>query len=224
MKSDDVSALLRRAIREGVLGPGEELVQEEIAGRLGVSRVPLREALKGLAAVGIVQMTHGRGFRVTKLEVSEVEELYNLRLRIEPFIASDVVNNATRAQIEALREFDLQMREAADADSWATINYDFHLSMYEAAGVAHTTRIVRQLLDLVEPYSRLYVHELHNQDRVQHEHGSMMEALDEHDSERLSQMIRLHLEGARDGLLDSMRAGDDAVDPITRLTGLSSST
>ena len=92
MKTDDVATLLRRAIREGVLAPGEDLVQEEIAGRLGVSRVPLREALRGLAAVGVVQMTHGRGFRVTKLEVQEVEELYNLRLRIEPFIAGDVLS------------------------------------------------------------------------------------------------------------------------------------
>lgn len=224
MKTEDVSTLLRRAIREGVLAPGEDLVQEEIAGRLGVSRVPLREALRGLAAVGVVQMTHGRGFRVTKLESQEIEELYNLRLRIEPFIAADVVANATAPQIEALRDLDQQMRASGDAAAWATINYEFHLSMYEAAGVGHTIRIVRQLLDLVEPYSRIYVHELHNEDRVEHEHGSMMDALDSRDAEDLTQMIRLHLEGARDGLIEAMHTGTEAIDPITRLAGLSGST
>ncbi len=224
MKTEEVSTLLRRAIREGVLSPGEDLVQEEIAGRLGVSRVPLREALRGLAAVGIVQMTPGRGFQVTKLESAEIEELYNLRLRIEPFIAADVINRATPAQIEGLRELDQTMRNATDAEVWARANYDFHLTMYASAGTKHTDRIVRQLLDLVEPYSRVYVHGLQNVDRVQHEHGSMMDAIDDRDAETLSQLISEHLEGARDGLIESMRAGADAVDPITRLAGLSGST
>ena len=224
MKSEQVATLLRRAIREGVLKPGEDLIQEEIAGRLGVSRVPLREALRSLAAVGVVQMNPGRGFRVTSLELSEIVELYMLRLRIEPFIAQDVVEHARAGQIKALAELDQAMRAADGAEAWANLNYDFHLSMYEVAGANHTVRIVRQLLDMVEPYSRLYVHELHNLDRVQHEHDSMIEAIGRGDVETLREMIVAHLEGARDGLVEFMTAGKPEIDPLSRLVGLKGST
>lgn len=218
-----MSAVLRQAIRQGVLKPGEDLVQEEIAGRLGVSRVPLREALRALAAVGLVQFTPGRGFRVTELEPVEVEELYDLRLRIEPSLAEKVVAHASRLQIEELAGLEQDMRAADDPEQWANLNYDFHLTMYQAAGADHTLRMVRQLLDLVEPYSRVYVHELRNLDRVTDEHDAMVAALREGDAERLGQMITDHLVGARDGLVAAMTAAQQADDAVSRLAGLSGS-
>ncbi len=217
MKSEEVSDLLRRAIRNGIIRPGDDLVQEDIASRLGVSRIPLREALRGLAAVGIVQMKPGQGFRVTKLESEEITELYNLRLRIEPNFANDIITHISKPQIDLLDDLDKKMRAQDDnAEEWANANYDFHLGMYESAGGSHTLRIVRQLLDLVEPYSRMYVYELQNVDRVQNEHSSMIEAIRDGDVEGLDQAISLHLVGARDGLVAAM-AAEPNVDPITLL-------
>lgn len=224
MKTEDVAQLLRRAIREGVLTPGEVLVQEEIAERLGVSRVPLREALRGLAAVGLVQANPGRGFKVTELNVTEIEELYGLRLQIEPVLAPRIINHASAPRIAELYGLDSRMRGASDAEEWAILNYEFHLTMYEAPVGNHSYRIAKQLLDLVEPYSRVYVHELHNLDRVQGEHGAMMEALSRGDADGLSSMIRLHLEGARDGLIELMSGRDEVDDPLNRLAGLGGST
>lgn len=223
MKSEEVSTLLRRAIRSGVLKPGEDLVQEEIAARLGVSRVPLREALRGLAAVGVVKMNPGRGFQVTSLDASEIFELYDLRLKIEPLIAANVIAHARPPHIEALEELDRRMNAAQDPEQWANLNFDFHLSMYEVVGMSHTARIVEQLLDLVEPYSRVYVHELQNLDRVHHEHDSMIDAIKRGDEETLRLMIVDHLEGARDGLVSFMEAGTPEADPVSRLAGLKGS-
>ena len=224
MKTEDVSAVLRRAIRRGVLKPGELLVQEEIAGRLGVSRVPLREALRGLAAVGLVQRNPGQGFRVTELNVEEVEELYNLRLRIEPFMAEAIVKHASAPWIEALADLERSMIETDDPEVWANLDYDFHLLMYAGPAGNHSQRIVRQLLDLVEPYSRLYVHKRKSPDRVQGEHEVMLDSIRKGDVDKLSSTIRLHLEGVRDGLIELMGADGKTDDPLSRLMGLSGST
>lgn len=218
MTGNDVTSLLRRAIRRRVLAPGEVLVQEEIASRLGVSRIPLREALRGLAAVGIVEMQPGRGFRVTSLDAAEVAELYDLRLRIEPTVAESIVANTTTPVLRELERLERQMRATDDAEEWANLNYDFHMRMYESMGLPHTCRIVRQLLDLVEPYSRLYVHELHNLDRVEHEHTAMVDAIRSGDAERVSMLIAAHLEGARDGLVKAMN-GHIEEDLVARLVG-----
>ena len=222
MRNTDVADVLRRAIRQGVLKPGEDLVQEEIAGRLGISRIPLREALRELAAVGVVQMSPGRGFRVTVLDATEIAELYDLRLAIEPPLASRIVGYANRRQVDELAAMEQQMRTAPDPERWANLNYDFHLAMYETAGVRHTLRLIGQLLDLVEPYSRLYVHELHNLERVESEHAGMIEALRAGDGAALSELITRHLSGARQGLVAAMteQADGDVPDPIHRLIGL----
>jgi len=213
LKTEEVSELLRRAIRNGIIQPGDDLVQEEIASRLGVSRIPLREALRGLTAVGIVQMEPGQGFRVTKLESEEITELYNLRLQIEPLFAEAIITHISKPQVSVLADLDKKMRAQNDnAEEWANANYDFHLGMYKSAGGNHTLRIVRQLLDLVEPYSRMYVYELQNVDRVQNEHSSMIEAIQSNDVEGLNEAISLHLIGARDGLVTAMAAETD-IDP-----------
>ena len=70
MKADEAAKALRQAIRQGVIGPGDELNQEQVANRLGISRIPLREALQSLAALGIVSTTGGRGFRVASLRAA----------------------------------------------------------------------------------------------------------------------------------------------------------
>jgi len=224
MNTEDVAQTLRRAIRLGVLKPGEVLVQEEIADRLGVSRVPLREALRGLAAVGLVQTSPGRGFRVTELDADEIGELYGLRLRIEPALAPRIISQASAPLIRDLCELEERMRQTDDPEEWANCNYEFHLRMYEAPAGNHSHRMARQLLDLVEPYSRFYVYELDNRDRVQAEHSSMMGALDSGDEWTLSSMIQTHLEGARKGLTELMSKREEVVDPLHRLAGLGGST
>lgn len=225
VKSDDATTVLRRAIRQGVFRPGDDLIQEKIATTLDISRVPLREALRGLVAVGIVQLTPGRGFRVTRLAPNEIAELYDLRLQIEPAQSESIVAEASPLQIADLADLERQMRATTDQERWANLNYEFHRDMYAITGKAHAMRIIGQLLDLVEPYSRLYVHELDNLDRVQTEHATMVEALRSGHAETLAAEIDLHLRSARDELLAAMEAQEQAEDdPLQRLIGLGSST
>lgn len=216
MNPEDIAEVLRRSIREGVLAPGRQLVQDDLAKRFGVSRIPLREALRVLASEGLVVMHRGQGAVVTALKASEIEELYALRLAIEPDLAKCAAKQASSSDIDGLEALTLDMEEAdrvGDRERWSKLNWTFHRSMYALSRRPHSTRIVDQLLNLVEPYSRLYVHHLQAMDRVQHEHSAMIETLRSTDVDKLAEYVRQHLSGALDGLLESMRI-DDAEAPL----------
>lgn len=223
MKADDAALEIRRAIRQGVLRPGEELNQEQVAAKLGISRIPLREALQSLAAVGIVTSSPGRGFTVTRLDADEVDELYGLRLLIEPPLAVPVVAAVRPTQIDRLHDLDQRMRAAASQEEWAQLNYLFHLELYKPAGQPHTLRFVRQLLDLVTPYSNIYVHGMGGQSRAEGEHTEMVAAIEAGDAGALEHQIHLHLRGAREAILRHMKMTTEA-DLVSRLVGLHTDT
>lgn len=220
MKAEDAALEIRRSIRQGILAPGDELIQEQVAAKLGVSRIPLREALQSLAATGIVTAEPGRGFRVTKLDRDEVAELYGLRLAIEPALAPAIVAAGGPAQVDRLTTLDADMRAADRPEQWAQLNYLFHVEMYAAAAGAHTLRLIRQLLDLVTPYSNLYVHGMGGQTRAEGEHAEMVAAIADRKDNKVEEQIRLHLGAARDAILDHMTAPDTDADLVSRLAGL----
>jgi DNA-binding GntR family transcriptional regulator len=214
-----LAAALRKGIREGRFAPGDELIQEELATRLGVSRIPLREALRILSGEGLVTLKHGQGAFVTKLNVREVEELYELRLRLEPPLAPDIVAHSSNSDYQKLRQLGDDMRSIAaeDPPRWSELNYEFRSLMYSLTGKPQTMRIISQLLNLVEPYSRVYVYLLAATDRVEQEHEAMLEAIREQDEERLSSYIRLHLEGARETLAKAMGEAESEAESLSRL-------
>ncbi len=219
MKTEQVALELRRSIRQGVLKPGDELIQEQVAAKLEVSRIPLREALQSLAATGIITAEPGRGFRVTKLDADEVDELYGLRLNVEPPLALPLVANIRSAQIDRLADLDDGMRKADGPEEWAQLNYLFHVEMYKAAEAPHTLRVIRQLLDLVAPYSNLYVNGMGGQTRAEGEHGEMVAAIRDGNVEKVEQQIRLHLDAARVAILKHMKVNTET-DLVSRLAGL----
>ncbi|MBO0849785.1 MAG: GntR family transcriptional regulator, partial [Pseudonocardia sp.] len=81
---NDIADELRAAIADGVFPPGHRLVHEELADRFGVSRIPLREAIRTLVGEGLVQSPAGRGTFVTALDLAEIDEIYDLRKLVEP--------------------------------------------------------------------------------------------------------------------------------------------
>ncbi len=193
---------VRRAIREGVLRPGQAIVQDDLAEQFGVSRIPLREALRIVAGEGLITMRRGQGARVTPLRLSEVEELYGLRLALEPAMAEPLIQQCRDVDVARLASMAQSMESmgASDSVGWSNVNYEFHRSMYALADRPHSLRVITQILNLVERYSRMYVHGLHSLDRVHHEHAEMIRALRSQDPHLLAANIRAHLKGARDGL------------------------
>ncbi|WP_347557328.1 GntR family transcriptional regulator [Robbsia sp. KACC 23696] len=204
MQTEDLTELLREDIRSGILVPGQSLVQEELAKRFSVSRIPIREALMTLAADGIVIARQGGGHAVRKLRAEEVEELYDLRMSIEPGLSPYIVANASRKSIEKWRQMAQTLR-GMDTNSrgWVTENYRFHLSIYACAEREHSLRLIRALLDLTMPYSRMFMAELGSEQtppdevHVHDEHDEMVTLIEAGNAEALRQIITQHLSTTR---------------------------
>lgn len=180
--------VIRDAIRQRLLPPGAPLVQAAIAEALGVSRIPVREALQYLASEGLVTFTDD-GARVTSLPAEEVHELWTLRALIEPALAGATVRNIGPAELAELAAMVEAMDQAADGDEWSDLNYNFHLAMYRAARLPHFAAVASRVLTQIEPYSRVAVKRLQGQGAAQAEHHEMIDALRDRHSERLREVL-----------------------------------
>lgn len=209
IRTDEIADLLRRAVRERVVLPGQLLNQDELAKRLGVSRIPLREALCTLAGEGLVIMRPGIGAVVTELNSDEVNELYGLRLQLEPPLANWIVTRRREQDLTDLegileRMSAMSASEPRDVGAWANHHYLFHRRMIELSGRRHSLRLINQVLNLVEPYSRLYVHLVGPEQHSIAEHEEMIAALRAGDGPRLAARMTSGLEVVRERLAEPL--------------------
>ncbi|WP_153414914.1 GntR family transcriptional regulator [Nocardia macrotermitis] len=199
---DDVASQLRVAIVEGVYPPGHRLVQEELADRFGVSRIPLREAIRTLEGEGLLRSEPGRGTYVTALDIEEIDEIYDLRRLIEPSFAGHVTERVSRRDVTRFEAMATQMDGVAEigAAAWSRTNLAFHLDMYRLSGLPLRYEFISQMYHRLEPYSRFYVHGTCAYDRVQDEHKAMVRALADGDADALAAQILAHIDGGQTGL------------------------
>jgi DNA-binding GntR family transcriptional regulator len=185
-------AALRQDILTGVLPPGQQLVQEHVAERYDVSRVPVREALQLLTSEGLVSHVPNRGYFVTALSVTDLAEVYRLReiLEAEALRAAvPALRDEDVAEVRALAEGVERAADAGDLGGLTQANRRFHFALFDAAGMPRLTRLLRQLWDASDVYRALYFGQAVNRDRVRTEHAAMLAALERRDAE---ETIRLH--------------------------------
>jgi DNA-binding GntR family transcriptional regulator len=206
VRPDEIAVALRRAVRERAIPPGQAVNQDELARRFGVSRIPLREALRTLVGEGLIIMKPGLGAVVTELDAGEVQELYGLRLQLEPPLAKDIVDHVRRRDLDDLTALAASMKALGEKDSeeWSDLNYRFHRRVYELSERRHAVRLVVQVLNLVEPYARVHAHVLGSRPDTQQGWDDVIEALRIGDAERLEQLIADGIRSARAALMSSM--------------------
>jgi DNA-binding GntR family transcriptional regulator len=209
VRPDEIAVALRRAVRERAISPGQAVNQDELARRFGVSRIPLREALRTLVGEGLIIMKPGLGAVVTELDASEVRELYGLRLQLEPPLAKDIVDHVRRRDLDDLATLVASMKALGENESeeWSNLNYRFHRRAYELSERRHAVRLVVQVLNLVEPYARVHAHVLGSRPDTQQQWDEVIEAMRSGDSERLEQLIAEGIRSAREALMSSMGPG-----------------
>lgn len=145
-----VTGELRSLLVAGRLAPGEKLSLRRVAEALGVSMMPVREAVSRLAADGALEVLPGRAVRVPVLSLAQFRELTRLRLVVEGFAAEEAARQATSADIERIEAFDAAFRQAASADppdSAAAVaaNRDLHFALYEAAAMPSLIEMIERL-------------------------------------------------------------------------------
>ena len=153
--SHRIADSLRAAILDGSYLPGERIRQEDVAARSGASRIPVREALRMLAAEGLVTLVANSGAWITRLTMAECAELYLIRERLEPLLLRTSMPRLGEPAIARLAELTEAM-EAAGADVAAFLRADreFHLSSYAGADAGETWQIIHRMWNMTQHYRR----------------------------------------------------------------------
>jgi DNA-binding GntR family transcriptional regulator len=200
-----VLAELRRLIVSGELAPGTAVRQESIAERLGVSRVPVREALKVLEGEGHVVHSPHRGYEVCELSVDDLVEVYRLRELLEAEAIRVAVPRVTPEDIAALAAASRAVDAAGargDIASITTANRDFHFLLFDAAGMPRLSRTLRQLWDATDVYRAVYFAGTGNRRRIHADHAALLDAVRSRDVRAAIAAQKAH----RDASVDAVTA------------------
>jgi DNA-binding GntR family transcriptional regulator len=151
-----VAAVLREEILNGTLSPGDRLSQEDIALRFGVSRQPVRDALRQLEGDGLITMVANAGAWVSKLSESECYEAYQVRERLEPLLLSQSIPNLKPAQIQRLTQLVAEIENATDLEQFLRLDREFHLLSYAGAAPGMLREFVERIWNTTQHYRRAF--------------------------------------------------------------------
>ena len=150
-----VTDTVRRAILRGHFSPGQLMPQEEIAKQFGVSRAPVRDALRQLETEGLIVTHPHRGAEVAKLTAEDVEEVFLIRESLETTALRLSVPKMTEADLSRAHTVLNQMDEDADTAHLAELNWAFHESLYQASGRPRLLGMIQTLNNNALPYHHL---------------------------------------------------------------------
>ena len=196
--ADQVKDRLLQAILAGRYPPGSRIVETRVAREYGVSQAPVREALRGLEAIGVVEINAFRGARVRRPSSSQLMEAFAVRAELEKLGARLAVPRVSAADVAELEGYIRDMRRAArDGDSYAEATADaaFHGRVVEIAANATLERVWRHL----EPFSRTYITLVVpgvDRERIAGLHDPVLDALRRGDPARAAEALDRHFEVA----------------------------
>ena len=192
---EEVAEQLRQRIFGRQLEPGSWIDELKLCGELGISRTPMREALKVLAVEGLVTMRPRRGAYVTEMSERDVREAYQLLALLESDAAARVAERATDAELAELQLLHAQLEAAiGERERFFALNEAFHLRLLELEGNRWRQQIVTDLRRVMKLNRH---HSLFKQGRLAEslqEHRDLMQALVDRRPELVAQRMRLHFE------------------------------
>ncbi|HEX6808492.1 MAG TPA: GntR family transcriptional regulator [Gemmatimonadaceae bacterium] len=208
-----VTAATLEAIRERILSgaypESEPLRQDAIASELGVSRIPVREALRQLQVEGLVTFSPHRGAVVSTFSIGEIEELFELRAQIEGDLVRRAVPQMSAADFARTDEI-LEAYAAAfrrrDVAAWGDLNWQLHSTMLAAARRPLTFGIAENLHRHADRYARMQLALTHGESRASEEHRAIVAAAKRRNAERASHLMSAHIAGAGRSLVKFLRA------------------
>lgn len=201
---DDAALALRRMILLGELKPGDHLRQDDLAHRLGVTRVPIREAFKLLVAEGILVHRRNHGHFVEHLSTEEVRQLYWIRDALE----NEVVRSArwpAADTLDALRELNDQMLASArrgEIEQLLTTNRTLHFVLFDLSPSRVITSEISRLWDRVVRYHALYLYTPEAALRVVEEHTAIIDSVQARDRPLYRRLMREHRHGGESAVVD----------------------
>ena len=205
---DVVFKTLRRGILTGELKPGERLMEIHLANRLGVSRTPIREAIRKLELEGLVTMIPRRGAEVANITEKNLKDVLEVRQALESLAIELACERITPENKEALREKLNQVEEAArtgDSSAIASADVAFHDAIVEASGNVRLTQLVSNLGEQMYRYRFEYIKDERKHPQIMSEHRIMYESILEGDKVKAARIVMTHIDNQEEAIMRKIK-------------------
>ena len=204
-----VAEELRRRIVAGQYADGSQIRQEALAAELGVSRIPIREALLQLESEGLVVIHVHKGAVVSALTPQDAQELFEARLLIEPALVKRAMTVAGATDIARIREqlveYEHAARAGASPEVLSRLNWAFHTALCEPANRPRMQSVLLSLYTATDRYLRLQIQRADAKAHALADHRALLQAFQSKQPAMLGRLIKSHIMGAYDDVMRSLK-------------------
>lgn len=191
-----VTESLRQRILSGEFLDGQQLRQEALSIEYGVSRVPVREALRQLEAEGLIQIIDHKGALVSKLSLDDVLELLDIRAVLESELLRASIPCQSSADLQLATEILAEFEQGLinnDVRHWGEMNSRFHMALYRSAKRPNTLALIQQLHNKTDRYTRMQILFTQTMERANQEHTRLLELCRTGRVDEAAEFIRVHI-------------------------------
>lgn len=205
---DVVFQTLRQAILRGELEPGERLMEIHLAERLGVSRTPIREAIRKLELEGLVVMIPRRGAVVASITETDLKDVLEVRRALEILAAEVACERITQEQLKELErtaeEF-YRLKNTEDVTKLAEADVNFHDIIYEATGNARLISLLNNLREQMYRYRLEYLKDKRSHEQLNQEHRRIYEGIRTGDKKMVAEAVCQHINNQEQAILKAIQ-------------------
>lgn len=205
--TDQIVTELRRQIIVGQLPEGAPLRQEKLASELGVSRVPLREAIRQLEAEGLVVSELHKGTVVSSLSLEEIEELFEIRMRMETWLFEVAIPRLTEEDFALAEAVTDEAMASGSVENWGELNWRFHETLYRPSGHLIALKLLRTVHDNANRYVNLQIAVAEDVERELSDHRALIAFARLGDIRRAVDTLRAHIQRVSRNLIMSLAEG-----------------
>jgi DNA-binding GntR family transcriptional regulator len=205
LSGEAVLGELRKLILEGTLGVGQQLRQEDLARRFGVSRIPVREALGRLQAEGLVDHFANRGSVVAGRTVDDLLETLDIRIALETRALRLALPNYTPGDLKRAREILREYDQSEQPRRWSELNLEFHLALYRPCARPRLMKMIEDVSRGVSLHLRQYISHTVGRRDPQAEHKEILKACAAGDADLAASLVERHIEHTKSSVLAAAR-------------------
>ena len=206
--TSEVAAILRQRIIGGFYEGGDQIRQEALAAELGVSRIPVREALLQLESEGLLTIHTHRGAMVAWLSPEDAREVFEARALLEPFILRKAMAQRTDQHVreaeQALRSYERAIEHDSGPDELSRLNWNFHIRLCEPAKRPRSLAILSGLHNSADRYLRIQIVSEQARASALEDHRDLMQAYAAGDVKRAVKLLEKHINAAAAEVMDRL--------------------
>lgn len=208
---DVIFETLRKSIISGDIKPGERLMEVSLAEQMGVSRTPVREAIRRLEADGLVTMIPRKGTHVSELSVKDIMDVLEVRAVLDQLATSLAAKHMQPAQIKSLEAIHRQYVynvERANIEGAIRKDVEFHDVIYAASGNPRLVAVASSLREHIYRFRVIYMRDNLIAANVLHEHEQILEAITNAQEEEASKLAESHIRNQMESIIKTVKENE----------------